>query len=440
MQRRDFFKVLSVGGALAASSAWLPRALAQTAPDRRFIFCYFGGGWDTLMCLDPRDPARFNDSTVRETQIQPGYDRLPAEVGRAPVMGRGSDILFGPAAARLAPHSDKLCVVRGMMMDTLTHEVGRRYMITGQLPAGLAATGSSMGSRIVAQQGEATAVPFLAARMETYAHDLPVYAQALAVNGPSDLVLTLRRIDTPTAPVRRHLEAMRAGELQCDPTNKDRAGMLGLIREVRAKAGDLVGSNLDARFDFAANTPEMQAIRRQYGFTPNPRGGVSGPGEQAALAAQAIKNDIAQCVSVSLMTNLDTHDDTWADEHSVDLKAGFDAVATLVEDLDASGHLAKTTIVCFSEFSRSPVINNRDGRDHAIFNSCLLLGAGVPHNRVVGATSDLGMSPLPIDPATGLHRPDGITLTPTKVMASVMASAGLSPAALRVDPLPCLMG
>ena len=29
------------------------------APDRYYIFCYFGGGWDVFLSLDPRDPRDF---------------------------------------------------------------------------------------------------------------------------------------------------------------------------------------------------------------------------------------------------------------------------------------------------------------------------------------------------------------------------------------------
>ena len=39
--------------------------------------------------------------------------------------------------------AQKICVVRGMSMETLTHEAGRRRFITGKPPSGLLARGSS---------------------------------------------------------------------------------------------------------------------------------------------------------------------------------------------------------------------------------------------------------------------------------------------------------
>ena len=36
----------------------------------------------------------------------------------------------------MLPHFDVCSVVRGIAMDTVTHEVGRRYFITGMTPVG----------------------------------------------------------------------------------------------------------------------------------------------------------------------------------------------------------------------------------------------------------------------------------------------------------------
>ena len=69
--RRNFLKSLS-GGALLLGSGLAPRiaqAQAQSV-NRSFIFAYFSGGWDTLLCLDPRDPGVFSESRISDTKIQ----------------------------------------------------------------------------------------------------------------------------------------------------------------------------------------------------------------------------------------------------------------------------------------------------------------------------------------------------------------------------------
>ena len=76
----------------------MPRlAHAQGHPDardRHYIFCYFGGGWDTLLGLDPRDPAVFTNENLRTTRIQPGYELLESSDGFLVEAPNG--MIFGP--------------------------------------------------------------------------------------------------------------------------------------------------------------------------------------------------------------------------------------------------------------------------------------------------------------------------------------------------------
>ncbi len=78
--RRDFLRnVLVAGGATALGGVGLG-TLAKLArgqedepvEDRFYVFAYFNGGWDTLLGIDPRDPAIFNDDNAGVTRIQPG--------------------------------------------------------------------------------------------------------------------------------------------------------------------------------------------------------------------------------------------------------------------------------------------------------------------------------------------------------------------------------
>jgi uncharacterized protein (DUF1501 family) len=90
-----------------------------------------------------------------------------------------------------------------------------------------------------------------------------------------------------------------------------------------------------------------------------------------------------------------------------------------------------TTILCFSEFGRTALLNARNGRDHSLTSAALLVGAGVPHNEVVGASSDVGMNPMAIDESTGSPLAGGTFVTPTKIIASVLEASGLDTGSLR---------
>ena len=64
----------------------------------------------------------------------------------------------------------------------------------------------------------------------------------------------------------------------------------------------------------------------------------------------------------------------------------------------------------------------------------------MPHNKLFGATSDVGMNALPVDPMTGVAGSSGMTLTPNNVLASILAGAGMDTDKLRHDGLPFLQG
>lgn len=441
--RRMFLKSLGLGaGALTFTTLKMPKLKADpaTTPLRNFVFCYFGGGWDILLSLDPRDPGKFTDSRMRETKIQLGYERLQAPYKKEPIQPEGSNIDFGPAMEAMAKHYDKLCVVRGMTSGTVAHEVGRRFFITGQAPRGLNAAGSSVPTRIVAQQGARSPIPNLVVGVESYNRGNPAFATGLRVSSIGDLLSTLR--DGPGSPdkqLRQLIEDYRAEKHFCDPDEHDEKGLLSLLHTMQKKARELVAGDLVSFFDFNSNKPEMVELRNRYNIR-------SGAGQKAAMIFQALKNNVAQCVSVSLTGGLDTHGNEWSTSQPDRQREGWDALSLLVEDLAKTPHklyegslLDHTTIVVFSEFGRTSMLNGNNGRDHAITTGTLLVGAGVPHNTVIGASSDIGMNPMAVNPTTGRPDETGLILNPTHIMASIMQSAGYDVTQFRIDGVPALM-
>ena len=165
--RRSFLRWVGIGGA-----AFLVRdvssAFATTAPDPAkapfLIHCTFEGGWDQLMALDPRDNTKYGAGAA----IQPAYDQiqdkdtadvLAATNGTGLVRPDGSNLTFGPAVGKLSASFADLCAVRGLDMGTLTHEVGRRYFLTGKFPRGRSGSGSSLATAAVAQIGAGGRIP-----------------------------------------------------------------------------------------------------------------------------------------------------------------------------------------------------------------------------------------------------------------------------------------
>ncbi len=440
-----------LGGAALGGAAWLLRDLRRafaastaavdpsTAP--YLIFCAFEGGWDQLLCLDPRDATKYGASGP----IHAAYERiedattkavLAQSNGTGLVTPAGSNITFGPAVGRLSGAFADLCVVRGLSMDTLTHEVGRRYMLTGKLPRGVSASGSALSTAAVGQLGDAEPIPNLVVGLETYNEGQPNFASGLTVTRSQDILVVLKRLGIALPPsVQAELDAYAWSE-KCGERLLDGEGAVTTWLDSREKAVVLASGDLAAHFDFSTKpSAQIQALYDHFGLSKLSNAQLTaalsgGPG-QAMIAAQAITRGVSRAVSIRLANNIDHHDDDWASTHATALRSGFEALADLIAYLkatpDAKGKpfWDRCVVVACSDFARAPTLNARGGRDHHLASSCLLAGKGVRGNVVVGGTDDAAFSARPCDVATGLPSVSGVKLRPADVHATLLKAAGL---------------
>jgi hypothetical protein len=422
---------------------------------RAFIFCYFPGGWDQLLFLDPRDPARFPDSDRAQNLLETRYNDLDGVNGFGGQLLRpegDSPLAFGPATARLADEvkltdfASRIAVVRGINMSTLGHEVGYRYFLTGRFPVGNNARGSNYSTEIVAQMAPRRPIANLSLRVEGYNDRHPGTASSLRVDNINDLLLVLQ----PSAyqerdVVERALADYGQAVGPCQVEAYDRRGLLSAMRGARSQGDSIVRENLAGRFRFvsdpdtdtAGRDTEARRIRAHYGFL---RGDAGSPGARAALAAQAIKLGVSQVVSVMIGNGTDTHF-TGNPGHAAQLYPGIRAFTLLLKDLADTPHpqggsfLDHTTLLGFSEFSRTPLFNTYGGRDHHLTGSCILAGAGIRGHTVFGASSDVGMAPARWDLRANRPSDSGENIKPEHLGATLLSSAGLDPYILRVEPL-----
>ena len=454
LTRRNFLQaMLATSGAAAFGGVSLAQLGQLTAeplrpgtPDhrRRFIFCYLGGGWDILVGPDPRDPWEYRSERRGETGIEPAYDRLGAVFRNGGTEGNGLfhdpdlGITLGPACGPIWAHRDKMVVVRGMTMDTVAHEVGRRYFLTGKMPSGLTARGSSVPTEIAAQlhgAGAPTRMPFvpnLAYAVESYNDRHPSYASGLKISSVQDLLDALVRDEGAYSEVEQRLIQDYLGRpdsfglpLELMPSALNRA------RKSQIQAEAVLAAQLDKRLRF-------------------PQGlNLNSASAAGLLAVQAITENVSTCVSLRLTGSLDTHFDNWDTDQPADQQAAYEVIGQMLTDLsgtaypDGSGDswLDYTTVIAFSEFCRTPLINTRGGRDHHPVNACMLWGAGLKGGRVIGASTDIGMLTQGVDLSTGLPDPRGHVIRPEDILGTVMSSAGLDGSVLgrEVTHIPALV-
>lgn len=456
ISRRAMLGALGAGtGALVLDGfLGLRHAHADVAdPDNAplLIMCEFSNGWDTLYSLDPRNHQNFGDPGGG---IYTGFDMVTDVLTKAVieddtggtglVQPTGSNVAWGPAMGKLASeHMDDLCVVRGVNMSTLTHEVGRRYFLTGKLPRGLAASGSSLETWWTAATNalDGFQIPSLVGGgAETYNEGLSPLASGLSVPDYNAMLQVLRPLNAAVAidgKVTQAAAQFHRGPF-CVPRQLDATGQVTTHLSAWSSAQSLANGGLWKHFDFKPNPTAgspLDKLYQTFGVNPaNPGSALAGkPRGQAALAAQALTNRISQVVLLRLVSVTDAHfDDNWPSNHPAAQRSGFDAVSELItylkntEDKNGKSFWDRTTIVCFSEFARSPVINPQGGRDHHLSSACLIAGQGIKGNLAVGANKDSNYDARPMNLDTGAPDDDnGTFVRPSDVHATVLHAAKL---------------
>ncbi len=194
-------------------------------------------------------------------------------------------------------------------------------------------------------------------------------------------------------------------QLESQIRQAEESGQLEKYSGERRQAFDLLTT---ARARAACDlTQEPQSIRDRYGRSQF--------GQSVLLARRLIEADV-DFVQVNWFRGADEPSDApcW-DSHSNESKRlktvlvpPFDqALSALLDELDKTGRLAETLVVCLAEFGRSPKFNRRAGRDHwgNVF-SVALAGGGINGGQVYGASDDQAAYPL-----EKIVHPEDITAT-----------------------------
>jgi uncharacterized protein (DUF1501 family) len=449
--RRNVLRLAAATGGISLLDRLMPLRVSHAAPTDPapiFLWLTFTGAWDQLLVLDPRpnNVARYRTASATALStlsgIRPAYDMVQDPVIEALMAANPSGVRkrgnleYGPAVPDSLFEGNNykdFAIVRGLNMDTVAHEVGRRYMLTGKFPRGSAASGSSLATLVAAQASVPSIMQHVVFNAETYNEGLPAFASGTRTT-PTTLRGLLTIGGTNYGPGEREaLRAYQSAPPSCEESRANHDQLLTRMRENNVRAHELVGSNVRDDFDFlsASPTAEQDAMRKRFGVTAAT---VSGPRGRMLAVAQLLANNLTTSVSAALHDNVDDHDD-WHVDHATKLREGLEAMNALIdylrETLDGNGKplWSRTTLLLSSDFARTPLLNPRDGRDHHITNSALIAGPGIQGNQVFGATSDDGMLKQKISVTTGAVSSAGIYVRPTDLAATLLQSMqiGLEP-------------
>ncbi len=437
--RRTFLRTLGAAAGAALVHGPLGQALADPAlgetrvPEGEFfVFIHAAGGWDVTLWSDPRnerrgliEPASTDNTDTAGIRRWVDAPLDPDTRTFTPVRPPGSNLVLGPAIGDLGDLTDRLCIINGLAMNTVSHPDGTVFAASGRHLAGGSVVAPSIDTAVANEFGREQLLPLVSFQYpSSFVGDgLDRRVTPLRVNTVDSIGRVLARSERfDTSADRDAVTAMLSQEA-ADLAGRswDPGAWRGMELQLTALRRMLHGDLRDV-FDARA------LVRLWPAFDYRSR--YQGPGAvRAAFAVEAMRRNLVKCVSFSL-GGLDTHNGNYR-THAANLQAIFDLVATLIRSLDATNHptLANTRlsehthILVVSEFCRTPQVNLAMGRDHYPNNSALVISPRFRGNTVFGRTDVEQLLPSATEGFVGGPR----SIAPPDLLATFLAAFNVPP-------------
>jgi len=393
MKRRDFLKVGALGTSLGlADYLRLANAgeVSSNAKAKSAIYIRLGGGPTHMDTFDmkPEAPVEYRGNLK-------------------PIKTNVSGVEICEKFPLLAKCADKFTLLRGVSHTLAAHELGSKYLLTGNRPLP-SIEFPSIGS-VVAKELKApedmppfVAIPnspqgggFLGLQYGPFSTNaqpkqgVPFNVRGIGLQGG----MTLTQVDR-----REKLLA------SVDTTFRDieqKSDVLSGLDEFSEQAYAMISSRRarDA-FDMSRESPE---VAKRFG---------DGEVNQSALLAVRLIEAGARFITLTT-GSWDMHNDIYT-RLDKNLPMIDQTVSALLTTLEERGLLESTSVIMTGEFGRTPKVNARGGRDHwprAMF--VFMAGGGMKTGQVIGASDDKGQGPL------------NDAITPDDVAASLFHSLGI---------------
>jgi hypothetical protein len=433
--RRNFLRAASAGAAFALTDGPIPRALADVPAGETefFVFIHASGGWDVTLWADPRNEKRgiVDPATTENTDVSQLHKWVDAPhdgdvKSFAPVRPSGSNITFGPGIGNLADMFDRLTLVNGLAMNTVSHPDGTAFSATGRHLTGSRVPASSVDTILASELGKSALFPAVSVQFPSnYAGEAGLDRRAvpLVVGQIGTISRSLVRAgaydtdadrDAVTTLLSKESQALAARSNYADVAN----GVTVQYESLRK----MLGSNLQEVFTanrLKQEHPEFDYRARFAGNTA----------VNAAFVVEALKRNVVRCVGFG-MGGFDTHTNNYKLQAQTQQEL-FELVQTLVRTLDRTAHPTKssaklsdhTHILVVSDFCRTPQINLAGGRDHYPNNSALVISPRFRGNTVLGRSD-----PDQVLPQKTRKFSDGDrAIAPPDLLATFLSAFGVAP-------------
>jgi uncharacterized protein (DUF1501 family) len=394
----------AMAGQPSLSSFGSAQAATLNAPHfapraKRIIFLFMWGGPSHVDLLDPKPLLnKMQDEDLKGSFVgeeNPNLGKLMGSPFRFAQHGQ-SGIWMSELFPHVAKQADKLCVIRSMHTNGTAHGEALLRLHTGSSSLVRPSVGAWISYGLGSESEELPAFVTISpprghGGVQNYGSAfLPAIHQGTAIGSA----------ETPIAKAR----VSHVGNSRLSPaTQREQLDLIQAINREhlaaaetdRAIEGLIANYELAYRMQSAIPTAmnletETAETQKLYGID---NAKTENFGRQCLLARKLAESGV-RYIQVST-------DYTW--DHHQKLQSGIVGesekvdrpIAGLLEDLGRRGLLDDTLVVWASEFGRTPMAENKDGRNHhpKAF-SIWLAGAGVRGGLTYGATDEFGYKPV----------------------------------------------
>lgn len=432
MRRRSFLKGIAASGLALNMPLISGNAHALSTPQKKLIVIQADGGWDPTSFCDPKglnlaygDKSAWHSGSTNSVDLNASkalgdirWTDMPAIPGMESTDAiRIQDQIDG----FFTTYGSRMTVINGIDTSTNNHDVGKRYMWSGNLDV----SHPSLAAFYAGAVAPNLPLAFMSNGGFDYTASVVARARAKSPGLISDVAepnvtyggRNFLHVDGDTdvyAEILASQQQRLSNQLASEPLERRRAQM-GQLFGVRSSEADL-GAISPYLADIQANVlPDDHWNSERADYFKS----------QAQLVAAAMKAELA--VSANLyMIGFDTHDNHDARAYPLmgDLCEGIHYLMVLLEYLGISDQV---TVVVGSDFGRVPYYNRSQGKDHWPVTSMLVMQgeSASTGGRVYGAsTDDFNLSR--INQQTGLPDDGGLILEASHVNQELRKLLGVA--------------
>jgi len=415
--RRDLTRRSFLGSSaalMASAGLWAPREALAAAPERKFLFFFAGGGWDTTTILDPH------------------FDTDGVDMDLDTVLGQHGGVRYTSGADREAvdefmeAYHRRIAIINGIDAHSVGHDSGTQFMLTGTSASSYA----DWPTTLAANSRLEYPLPHVVFSGPSFAG---TQGQAVVRAGGGTLLDLIDGSINGQSDQPAPTTAPPADDIADDFVHKRIADFASQQKGIAKERAEGLLSNIERA---------MELEGRQF------EAGLDDLGnsmlDQALKATEMFRLGLSRCAMISIPGGYDSHGNNMV--QAPNQAAFYESIHEVMDHMASTpGHTTKwlideVTIVAMSEFGRTPRLNGGGGKDHWPYNSMFVAGAGVAGDQTLGST-DGGLIANTIDLKTGQASPNGTFLGCEHVGMALLKIGGLDPSKILpgVDVLDALV-